>query len=114
MMNWYIKIVQYLSTNIIIKFYELGDLLMKKVFLHDSGTFIGIVSNRDPVFINDYWSELCYHMKIKQQLSTAFHSQTDDQTEQQNQTLKHYLHCYSNEQQLNWAGLLLLTEFIYN
>ena len=54
MMNWYIKMVWYLSTNIIIKFHELGDLLMKEVFLCGSGTFMGIVSNRDSVFISDY------------------------------------------------------------
>ena len=114
MVNWYTKMVQYLPTNAIIKSHKLGDLLMEEVFLHDSDASMGIVSDRGSVFTSDYWSELCYYMKIKQQLSTAFHSQTDDQTEQQNQTLKHYLHCYSNEQQLNWAGLLLLAEFIYN
>ena len=53
-MDWYIKMVQYLSINAIIKFYELNDLLMKEVFLHDSDTSIGIVSNRDSVFISDY------------------------------------------------------------
>ena len=114
MMNQYIKMVWHLSTNVIIKSHELSDLLMKEVFLCSSGTSMDIISNRGSVFISDYWSELCYYIKIKQWLSTAFHSQTDDQTEQQNQTLKHYLHCYNNKQQLNWAGLLLLTEFIYN
>ena len=113
-MNWYIKMVQYLSTNVIIKFYKLDDLLMKEVFLYDSGTFMSIVLDRDFIFISDYWSELCYYIKIKQWLSTAFYSQTDNQTEQQNQILKHYLYCYSNEQQSNWARLLLLAEFIYN
>ena len=62
----YTKMVQYLSTNAIIKFHKLGDLLMKEVFLCDSGTFMNIVSDRDPIFISDYWSELCYDMKIKQ------------------------------------------------
>ena len=65
-MDWYIKIVQYLSINATIKFYKLGDLLMKKVFLCDPGTSMNIISNRDSVFINNYWSELCYYMKIKQ------------------------------------------------
>ena len=81
MVNQYIKMVQYLPINVIIKSHKLGDLLMEEVFLHSPGTPIGIVSDRDSVFISDYWSELCYHMKIKQQLSTAFHSQTDGQTE---------------------------------
>ena len=110
----YIKMVQYLSINATIKSHELGDLLMEEVFLCGPGAPMGIVSDRGSVFTSDYWSELCYHMKIKQWLSTAFHSQTDGQMKQQNQTLKHYLCCYSNEQQLNWAGLLLLAEFIYN
>ena len=112
--DWYTKMIQYLPTNVIIKSHKLSDLLMKKIFLCGPGAFMSIVSDRGSVFISNYWSELCYHMKIKQWLSTAFHPQTDDQMKWQNQTLKHYLHCYNNEQQLNWAGLLLLAEFIYN
>jgi hypothetical protein len=46
-------------------------------------------------------------------LSIIFHSQTDKQTEHQNQTLKHYLHCYFNEKQDNWVNLLSLAEFAY-
>ena len=53
-MDWYTKIVWYLSTNVIIKFYKLDDLLMEEVFFCGSGTPIGIVSDRDPVFISDY------------------------------------------------------------
>ena len=64
-MNWYIKMVWYLLINVIIKFYELNDLLMKKVFLYDSDAFINIILNKNSVFINDYWSELYYYMKIK-------------------------------------------------
>ena len=81
MVNQYIKMVWYLSTNAIIKSYKLDDLLIKEVFFYDSDAFMGIISDRGPVFINDYWSELCYYMKIKQWLSTAFHSQTDNQME---------------------------------
>ena len=84
MVNWYIKMVWYLSTNVIIKFYKLDDLLMEEVFLHGSDAFMNIVLNRNSVFISDYWSELCYYMKIKQWLSTAFHSQINGQIKQQN------------------------------
>ena len=82
MMNWYIKMIWYLLINIIIKFHKLSDLLMEEIFFCGSDALMGIISDRDSVFISDYWSELCYHMKIKQWLNTTFHPQTDDQTEQ--------------------------------
>ena len=52
-------------------------------------------------------------MKIKRRLSTAFHPQTDGQTERQNQTLEHYLRVYCYKQQNNWAELLPVAEFAY-
>ena len=41
----------------------------------------GIVSDRGSVFTSTFWSEICYHLKMKCRLSTAFHLQTDEQTE---------------------------------
>ena len=46
--------------------------------------------------------------------STAFHPQTDDQTERQNQTLEQYLCGYVNYQQDNWVFWLPLVEYSYN
>ncbi|KFY97961.1 hypothetical protein V498_01758 [Pseudogymnoascus sp. VKM F-4517 (FW-2822)] len=53
-------------------------------------------------------------LKIRRWLSTAFRPQTDGQTEQQNQTLEHYLRSYCNYSQDDWAAKLALTEFSYN
>ena len=47
-------------------------------------------------------------------LSTAFHPQTDGQTERVNQVLEAYLCHYSNFQQDDWAELLPLAEHAYN
>lgn len=55
-----------------------------------------------------------FALKIEHRLSTAFHSQTDGQTEEQNSTLEQYLQSYVNYQQDNWALLLPLAEFVYN
>ena len=52
-------------------------------------------------------------MKMKCRLSTVFHSQTDEQTECQNQILKHYIKCYCLDKQDNWVNLLFLAEFAY-
>jgi len=51
---------------------------------------------------------------VKRRLSTAFHPQTDGQTERQNQTLEHYLRIFCNSHQTDWARSLLEAEFAYN
>jgi len=51
---------------------------------------------------------------IKPRLSTAFHPQTDGQTERMNQTVEQYLRIYCNYQQDNWYELLPVAEFAYN
>jgi len=47
-------------------------------------------------------------------LSTAFHPQTDGQTERVNQELEQYLRIFCNFQQDNWAELIPFMEFAHN
>ena len=51
---------------------------------------------------------------MKRRLSTAYHPQTDGQTERQNHTLENYLRIYCNAQQDDWPSKLLLAEWTYN
>ena len=53
-------------------------------------------------------------MKIKQGLSTAFHPQSDGQTEILNQILEQYLRSYVNYQQDDWVEWLPLAQWAYN
>ena len=46
--------------------------------------------------------------------STAYHPQTDDQTERVNQALEQYLRCYVDYNLSNWLDLLPSAEFAYN
>ena len=52
--------------------------------------------------------------KNHRRLSTAFHPQTDGQTERVNQTLETYLREFINYDQNDWYQLLPLAEFAYN
>jgi len=47
-------------------------------------------------------------------MSTAFHPQTDGQTERLNQTIEAYLRSFFNHEQNNWVSLLPVAEFAYN
>jgi hypothetical protein len=73
-----------------------------------------IISDRDKLFTSKFWQTLTALLGIKRKLSTAFHPQTDGQTERLNQTMEQYLRCYINYRQDNWVELLPLAQFAYN
>jgi hypothetical protein len=73
-----------------------------------------VVSDRGSIFTSHFWNSLASMMNMKRRLSTAFHPQTDGQTERMNQTAEQYLRIYCNYQQDNWTSLLSLAEFAYN
>lgn len=73
-----------------------------------------IVSDRDSKFTSKFWQELTRLMDIKLAMSTAFHPQTDGQSERANQTLESMLRAFVNQQQNNWDTLLPALEFAYN
>ena len=109
----YTKMSLYLPTNKTIKPAGLAELFLERVVRY-YGVPAGIVSDRGGVFISKFWSALCFHLKVKRRLSTAFHPQSDGQTERQNQTVEHYLRCYCNYRQDDWCQRLALAEFTYN
>jgi len=73
-----------------------------------------IVSDRVSLFTSDFWKRVTKALGISCNLSTAFHTQTDGQTESANATLEQYLRVYYNYQQDDWERLLPIAEFCYN
>ena len=73
-----------------------------------------IVSDRRPQFVSKFWQSLFKILQVEIKLSSAFHLQIDEQTEQVKQVLEQYLRCTINYQQDNWTSLLPLAEFVYN
>ncbi|KAL5525002.1 hypothetical protein ACEPAF_8871 [Sanghuangporus sanghuang] len=58
--------------------------------------------------------ELYKLLHIEGNPSTAYHPQTDGQTERVNQELEQYLRLYVNHRQSDWADWLALAEFAHN
>ncbi len=78
------------------------------------GTPQGVVSDRDSRITSQFWREICEIQMIKRRLSTAYHPQTDGQSEVLNRIVEDYLRAYSSEDQTAWARLLPLAQFAYN
>jgi hypothetical protein len=108
----YTKEVEYIPCLKTTDALELARLFIDRWF-KDHGLPASIISDRGSVFTSRFWSELCFHLGITRGLSTAFHPQTDGQTERQNQTLEGWLRCYVCYMQDNWADLLALAKFAY-
>ncbi|SPC65051.1 related to Gag-pol polyprotein [Ustilago sp. UG-2017b] len=65
-------------------------------------------------FISGAWKAFAEQMGVKHSLSTAYHPQTDGQTERVNQVVEQYLRMYCNYEQDDWADLLDTAAFVYN
>ena len=73
-----------------------------------------VISDRGPQFISAFWEHLTSSLGIRRKLSTAYHPQTDGQTERANQDLENYLRRYVSWKQDDWARWLAVTEFAAN
>ena len=82
-MNRFIKMIRYFSVKQTIFVFELADLFADKILkLHKKSQFI--VTDRDSLFISQYWSDFCTHMQIRCLLFIIYHLQINDQIEYQN------------------------------
>ena len=73
-----------------------------------------IVCDRGSEFTSRFWRSLAGLLDIKMDFSTAYHPETDGQTERTNQTLEQYLRIYGTYNQDDWATKLPTAEFAYN
>ncbi|WVZ97288.1 hypothetical protein U9M48_042837 [Paspalum notatum var. saurae] len=82
--------------------------------VHLHGIPQSIVSDRDPVFTSAFWRELMRLMGTKLHMSSAFHPQTDGQTEAANRVIVMYLHCFTGGRPRQWLRWLPWAEYVYN
>lgn len=73
-----------------------------------------IILDRDRVFMSLFWQELFRAQETALLRSTAYHPQTDGQTEVVNKTLESYLRCFIQGKPRYWAKWLSWAEFWYN
>lgn len=73
-----------------------------------------LISDRDRIFTSQFWQELFKLAHVELLMSTAYHPQSDGQTERVNQCLETFLRCYVHACPRQWSRWLDLAEFWYN
>ncbi|XP_019253895.1 PREDICTED: uncharacterized protein LOC109232588 [Nicotiana attenuata] len=92
---------------------DIARLFMDHVFkLH--GMPEDIVSDMDPVFTSKLWQELFSMHGVTLSTSTAYHPQSDSQTEVVNRCFETYLRCFCSDSQKDWFSYLAVAEWWYN
>jgi hypothetical protein len=89
---------------------DMGSEEVARLFRDHAFPYTGIpkriISDRDTRFTSRFFKELCTQLEIKQNMSSAYHPQTDGQSEPTNQTVETILQIFCNHQQDNWADWL--------
>ena len=92
------------------RFYRL--YIREIVWLH--GVQVSIVSDRDSRFMAHFWKSFQKAMSTRLTMSTAFHPQTDGQSERTIQVLEDMLRACVLDHKGRWEEHLPLAEFAYN
>jgi transposase InsO family protein len=90
-----------------------AELFVRHVF-KDHGVPRVIVSDRDTRFTGGFARAVCKALGTEQAMSTAFHPQTDGQTERVNRYLEEMLRHYVSPRQDDWDEYLAVVEFAIN
>ena len=107
------KMVHFLPAHTDMGSEEFAQVFLREVFAKH-GIPKNLVSDRDTRFTSKFFKELCRHLGVKHHMSTAFHPQSDGQTERANCVLEDMLRTYVAPSQNDWDLKLACCEFAVN
>ncbi len=107
------KMVHYVPCNKTIDAPGMADMFVREVVrLH--GWPKVVISDRDPRFDSEFWRAVLKGSGTELRMSTAYHPETDGQTERANRTLLAMLRKFAVDSGSTWEEHLPWLEFAYN
>jgi hypothetical protein len=113
MVDKFTKLAHFAPTVITVNAPQLAEIVLTRIVLQH-GVPSAIISDRDPRFTSQMWRALWKMLDTSLNMSTAYHPQTDGQTERMNRTLEEMLRAYVNDKGTDWDQHLPLAELAYN
>ncbi|KAJ9528536.1 hypothetical protein QJQ45_020487 [Haematococcus lacustris] len=107
------KMIHLIPTTTTATAHDTARLFFDHIFKHH-GLPEAIISDRDPKFTSDFWTSLFHLTGTRLLLSSAYHPQTDGQTERANRTVEDMLRPYVKDHKTDWDQHLAAVEFAYN
>lgn len=89
-------------------------LVYQQMRRQGAGVISSFVSDRGVQWDNEFWTHLCRLWNIQKKMSSAFHPETDGQSEIANQELERFLRTYCNYLQDDWDKYLIDAEAAIN
>ena len=96
----------------------MGSRDLAHLYFTQAFPYIGIlsqlISDRDMRFTSQMFKEICDLLKIKQNISSAYHPQTDGQSKRTNQNVEVMLCIFGNHRQDDWCDWLPMVQYVIN
>jgi hypothetical protein len=109
----FLKVAHFISVKTTYKGAKLAELYIARIVcLH--GVTKKIVSNRGTQFMSRFWKKLHEAMDTRLNFSSAYHSQTEGQTERINQILEDMLRACALNDNKSWDKYIPYAEFFCN
>ncbi|GJP37086.1 hypothetical protein CLOM_g21530 [Closterium sp. NIES-68] len=107
------KMGHFIPTHTTARTEETAQLFVRHI-ISQHGIPTTLISDRDPKFTSKFWKELMSLLGTKLAMSSAYHPQTDGQTERLNQIVEQLLRAACKDDIFKWDLHLPVLEFAYN
>ena len=107
------KMVHLIKTDEALTTADFTQLIQDHVFAKH-GLPIDIIHDRDPRFMGHFFQEVCKFLYLHQSMTSAWHPQSDGQTERMNRTIEQVLRAFTAQFPIEWDKTLSMVEFAMN